>query len=116
MYPHTSPSNVSGGHFPTMLILGLAKWLALAAASVADSNPKPSEDLHALLANLGAPDSQQERSMSQENGRHVEHTWTTPEAEAEPHPTHRCKSKTYTLTLLHLLIFPMAVTDDTTSN
>ena len=58
-----------------MLILGLAKWLALAAASVADSNPKPSEDFHALLANLGAPDSQQERSMprsmSQENGRHA---------------------------------------------
>lgn len=84
MYPHTSPSIVSGGHFPTMLILGLAKWLVLAAASVAYSNSKPSEDLHALLANLGISDSHLSSRQSQENGRRVEQTWTKLEAEAEP--------------------------------
>ena len=45
----------------------------------------------------------------------MEQTWTRLEAEAEPQPSHRYKSKTYALPLQHLLVFTMAVTDHTAS-
>jgi len=88
----TSPSPVGKGHIPTLSIWGLAKWFALTARSTADSSPKPSEDLRALLDHLGALDSQRMRTkprsrQAQKNRRHVEETCTKPKAEAKPWPT-----------------------------
>ena len=115
MYPHTSPSIVSGGYFPIMLILGLAQWLVLAAASVANSNSKPSEDLHALLANLGIPDSQQERSIRVAGSpRRMGELWSRPGPnwKLKPSPSQVIGTRARpALPLQHLLVFTMAVTD-----